>query len=52
MVETLTNSPSTLTFEHIHALEELVYQKDLGVVDLPDNLVVVKNKAFLEMSHK
>jgi tRNA(Ile)-lysidine synthase len=49
MVEVLTKAPAMLTFEHIHALENLVCQSSSGAVDLPHHLKAVKNKRFLEL---
>jgi len=51
MVEILTTDPAALNFEHIQAMEDLVFQKGLGPVDLPHHLRAVKTKQFLELSH-
>jgi len=49
MVEKLTQDPSGLTFEHIHALENLVSQSAQGRIDLPHQMKAVKTKEFLEL---
>jgi tRNA(Ile)-lysidine synthase len=49
MAESLTRDPAALSFEHIHALENLVAQKNRGTVDLPHHLKAVKNRDFLEL---
>jgi len=48
MVESLTKDPAALTFEHIHALENLVAQSGQGTVDLPHHLKACKTQKFLE----
>jgi tRNA(Ile)-lysidine synthase len=51
MVEALTrDDPAALDFEHIHALENLVFQRGRGAVDLPHHLRAVKDQEFLELS--
>jgi len=50
MVESLTKAPVVLSFEHIHALENLVSQSGPGSVDLPHRLKAVKNHKYLELS--
>ena len=50
MAESLTGEAAVLTFEHIHALENLVAQSDQGKVDLPCHLKAVKTLKFLELS--
>jgi len=49
MVESLTKGPVALTFEHIHALEDLVISSRQGVLDLPYHLKAVKTQRFLEL---
>jgi len=49
MAEILTKDPAVLTFEHIHALENLAAQGGRGVVDLPHQLKAVKTQKFLEI---
>jgi hypothetical protein len=49
MAESLTKDPAVLTFEHIHALENLVAQSGQGKVDLPYHLKAVKTQKFLEL---
>lgn len=48
MAESLTKDPGVLTFEHIHALENLAAQSGQGKVDLPHHLKAVKTQKFLE----
>jgi len=50
MMEVLTKDTATLTFDHAHALESLVFQNGSGVLDLPNHLKGVKNQEFLELS--
>ena len=50
MVEVLTKDPAVLTFEHIHALEDLASPSGRGSVDLPHHLKAVKDQGFLEIS--
>jgi len=49
MVESLTKDPAVLTFEHIHALENLISQDALGSLDLPHHLKAVKTRDSLEL---
>jgi len=49
MVEKLIKDPAALTFEHIHAIENLAAQKSSGTIDLPHHLRVNKGKDFLEL---
>ena len=49
MAESLTRDPAALTFEHIHALENLAAQIGQGKVDLPHHLKAVKTQKFLEL---
>jgi len=49
MVEIPAKDPAVLTFEHIRALESLVFQSGQGSVDLPLHLKAVKSKEFLEL---
>ncbi len=49
MVESLTNDPAALNYEHIQALENLMEQSGLGSVDLPHRLKAVKTQKFLEL---
>jgi len=49
MAESLTKDPAVLTFEHIHALENLAAQSQNATVDLPDHLKAVKTQKFLEL---
>jgi tRNA(Ile)-lysidine synthase len=49
MAESLTKDPAALTFEHIHALENLVAQSGQGKMDLPHRLKAVKTQKFLEL---
>jgi hypothetical protein len=51
MVESLTKDPAMLTFEHIHAMENLVAQSGPGTIDLPHQLKAVKAPKFLELYH-
>ncbi len=49
MAESLTKDPVALTFEHIHALENLVAPSGQGTVDLPHHLKAGKTQKFLEL---
>ena len=49
MVESLTKDPAALTFEHIHALENLAAQSSEGAVDLSHHLKAKKTQKFLEL---
>jgi tRNA(Ile)-lysidine synthase len=49
MAESLTKDPAVLTFEHIHALENLAAQSQNATVDLPHHLKAVKTQKFLEL---
>ncbi len=49
MAESLTRDPAVLTFEHIHALENLAAPSGQGKVDLPHHLKAVKTQKFLEL---
>ena len=49
MAESLTKDPAALTFEHIHALENLAAQSGRGKVDLSHHLKAVKTQKFLEL---
>lgn len=49
MVESLTNDPSALTFEHIRALADLASCDGRGTVDLPHHLKAVKTQGSLEL---
>jgi tRNA(Ile)-lysidine synthase len=49
MVESLTQDPAALTFEHIHALENLAVAPSRGGVDLPHHLKAMKTQKFLEL---
>jgi tRNA(Ile)-lysidine synthase len=49
MAESLTKDPAVLTFEHIHALENLAAQSSQGAVDLPNHLKAVKTPKSLEL---
>jgi len=49
MAEILTKDPAVLTFEHIHALENLAAQSGHGMVDLPHHLKANKTQEFLEL---
>jgi len=49
MAESLTKDPAALTFEHIHALENLAAEGHHGVVDLPHHLKARKTQRFLEL---
>jgi tRNA(Ile)-lysidine synthase len=51
MAEILTKDPAALTFEHIHALENLAAQSQNGAVNLPHHLKAVKTQKFLELYH-
>ncbi|MBF0510701.1 MAG: tRNA lysidine(34) synthetase TilS [Candidatus Omnitrophica bacterium] len=50
MVEGLTTDAAALHFEHIHALENMVKQKDYTAVDLPLGLKAFKSSNFFELS--
>jgi tRNA(Ile)-lysidine synthase len=49
MAESLAKDPAMLTFEHIHALENLALPGNHGMVDLPHHLKAEKTKKFLEL---
>jgi len=49
MVEDLTGDAGALTFEHIHALEDLAAAGGHGAVDLPHHLKAVKTQRSLEL---
>lgn len=51
MAESLTKEPAVLTFEHIHALENLAAQSGQGRVDLPHRLRAEKTKKFLQLGN-
>lgn len=51
MSESLTKGLVGLTFEHIQALEKLAESGNLGMVDLPDHLRVLKTNKFLELCY-
>jgi tRNA(Ile)-lysidine synthase len=49
MAESLTGDPAALTFENIHALENLAAAGHHGTVDLPHHLKAQKTQKFLEI---
>ena len=49
MAESLAGDPAALTFEHIHALENLAALSGQGTVDLPRHLRARKTQKFLEL---
>ena len=49
MAESLTQDPAVLTFEHIHALENLAAQEAPSTLDLSHHLKAVKRQKFLEI---
>ena len=49
MVEKLTQDPAVLSFDHIHALENLVVQNIEGSIDLPHRLKAIKTPRSLEL---
>jgi tRNA(Ile)-lysidine synthase len=51
MVESLTKDQAVLTFEHIHALENLAIQDCPGKVDLSHHLKAVKTGKTLDISY-
>jgi len=51
MAEILTKDPAVLTFDHVHALENLAAPGGEGAVHLPHHLKALKTKKFLELSY-
>jgi len=49
MVESLKMDASVLTFEHIHALQDLIATDAKGALDLPHQLKAVRTSKFLEL---
>jgi tRNA(Ile)-lysidine synthase len=51
MAAALIHDQTALTFEHIHAIENLITHKGPGRIDLPHRLMMRKTKEFLELSY-